>query len=124
MSIDAKLLIERIFSLTGHIRYVAVLANGNLSSQQRDEVADASTAESDHYEELLVNPTLLTLAGQRGAIDCGGLDHIVVAYGHFRQLVIPLTLGHVSVCFDRESHPEGWAARIRAICTEQAGELA
>ena len=32
-----------------------------------------------------MNPTLLTLARQRGGIDCGGLDDLVVAYGSFFQ---------------------------------------
>ena len=43
---------------------------------------DASGLESDRYEELLVNPTLLTLATQRGNIDCGGLKYLIVRYGN------------------------------------------
>ena len=35
-------------------------------------------ASPDRYEELLVNPTLLTLAGQRGDIDYGGLRCLVL----------------------------------------------
>lgn len=40
--------------------------------RERPDLADASSSESDRYEELLVNPTLITLARQRGEIDCGG----------------------------------------------------
>ena len=41
------------------------------------------------YEELLVNPTLLELTRQRGNIDCGGLEYLVIRYGNFFQLVLP-----------------------------------
>ena len=59
-------LIERVFDLTPDIRYVAAYRNGRLQSAQRPGVAQASTSESDKYEELIVNPTLLTLTRQRG----------------------------------------------------------
>jgi hypothetical protein len=43
----------------------------------------------------------LKLAGQRGDIDCGGLRYLVVAYGHFWQVVIPAgPVGHVSVAVE------------------------
>jgi hypothetical protein len=69
----------------------------------RPGLHDASSPDSDRYEELLVNPTLLTLTRQRGDIDCGGLDFVVVGYGNFRQLVIPTATGHVSVALEKEA---------------------
>ena len=57
-------------------------------TRERSGLIDASSGESDRYEELLVNPTLLTLAAQRGDIDCGGLRYLVVAYRNFWQLGI------------------------------------
>ena len=53
-------------------RYVALYRKGELVSRQKSQVAGASAAESDKYEELFVNPTLLKLARQRGNLDCGG----------------------------------------------------
>ena len=94
----------RIFSLSPDIRYVAIYRNGELFRQQRDDI-DASDSESDRYEELLVNPTLLTLVGQRGDIDCGGAQFVVVGYGNFLQLVIALQDGHVSICFEKTANP-------------------
>ena len=58
---------------------------------------------SDRYEELLVNPALLKLASQRGNIDCGGLDYLLVRYGNFFQFVLPESWGHVSVCIEADA---------------------
>jgi hypothetical protein len=95
----------RIFSISPDIRYVAIYRNGELFRQQRDDIDAASDSESDRYEELLVNPTLLTLVRQRGDIDCGGAQFVVVGYGNFLQLVIALPDGHVSICFEKTANP-------------------
>ncbi len=76
-------MIENIFRLSDSIRYVAVYKNGQLESKSKSNTLGASSSESDRYEELLVNPTLLKLASQRGNIDCGGLDYILVRYELF-----------------------------------------
>lgn len=104
-----------IFGLSPSIRYVAIYLNGELSLAQRSDLSNASESESDKYEELLVNPTILKLAGQRGDIDCGGMDHVIIAYGNFFQLVIPVIDGHVSVAFEKDCNPEDFAERIRAL---------
>lgn len=80
--------------------------------RSRPDLQDASSSDSDRYEELLVNPTLLTLATQRGNIDCGGLRYLIVGYGHFHQLVVPGTTGHLSVAFELDSNP---ADHLQAI---------
>jgi len=77
---------------------------------------DASSQESDKYEELLVNPTLLTLVRQRGNIDCGGARFVLVRYGNFYQLVIDLPDGHASICFELGSNPLEFADTIRELC--------
>jgi hypothetical protein len=107
---------EQIFALSPAIRYVALYRAGQLTSQQRSDLASASASESDRYEELFVNPTLLTLARQRGNLDCGGANFVVVGYGNFYQLVIDLPDGHASICFELSSNPLNHAASIRSIC--------
>ncbi len=105
-------LVDALFELTSDIRYVAVYKHGELSLRQRPNLTLASASESDRYEELLVNPTLLTLARQRGDIDCGGLDYIVVRYGHFFQFVVPVNGGHVSVAFEPNTDPVDHASEV------------
>jgi hypothetical protein len=108
-------IISRVFAVSPAVRYVALYRGGKLTSRQRSEVSSASASESDRYEELFVNPTLLTLARQRGNLDCGGSKFVVVGYGHFYQLVIDLPDGHVSVCFELASNPLDYAEAIRAL---------
>jgi hypothetical protein len=64
---------QAIFDLGAHIRYAAFGNGQTISTKQRDGVSAASAEGTDFYEELLVNPTLLRLATQRGELDCGGL---------------------------------------------------
>lgn len=97
--------IDRIFAVSPDIRYVALYRNGALESHQRPGLENASASESDKYEELLVNPTLLKCATQRGNLDCGGLRGLVVAYGNFLVLVIPIRGGHLSIGFESGSNP-------------------
>ena len=106
-------IIDALFDLTSDIRYVAVYRDGKLALQQGSDLTDASASESDRYEELLVNPTLLTLARQRGNIDCGGLEYLVIRYGHFFQLVVPIESGHVSIAFEPYADPVGHVARVK-----------
>jgi hypothetical protein len=98
-------MLDEIFSLSAAIRYVAVYREGRLEMKSRQAAANASSPESDRYEELLVNPTLIKLASQRGDIDCGGLDYLVVRYGNFFQFVLPTVWGHVSVCIEKTADP-------------------
>lgn len=107
-------LIERIFALTPDIRYVAIYHDGRLHSAQRPGLAQASASESDKYEELIVNPTLLTLTRQRGEIDCGGLEFVVIRYGSFYELVLPLSGGHLSVGIEPHADPMHVVPRLRA----------
>ena len=98
-------LYEDIFGISPTIRYVAVARGQQVQMRSRADLHNASSSDSDRYEELLVNPTLLTLATQRGNIDCGGLRYLIIGYGHFDQLVIPGATGHISVAFELGSNP-------------------
>ena len=109
---------DRVFALSPDIRYVALYRNGALESHQRPGLKDASASESDKYEELFVNPTLLKCASQRGNLDCGGLRGLVVAYGNFLQLVTPISGGHLSVCFESGSNPLALINRLTSLFEE------
>ena len=97
------------------IRYVAVYLDGKLESAARTAAKGASSSESDRYEELLVNPGILTLAWQRGNIDCGGTEYVLIRYGNFFQFVLPLPKGHVSVCIEPDADPILLGAQIREV---------
>jgi hypothetical protein len=88
---------ERIFTVSKNIRYVAIYSDDKLISSERPGIENTSSSESDKYEELIVNPTLLKLVTQRGNIDCGGAQYVVIRYGFFYELVMPITNGHLSV---------------------------
>lgn len=107
-------MLDAIFAVSPAIRYVAVGRGQDVQLRERPGLADASSSDSDRYEELLVNPALITLARQRGDIDCGGLDYLVVAYRNFFQLVLPIEGGHVSVAVERTHSPTELVDQIRA----------
>jgi hypothetical protein len=104
-----------IFALSTDVRYVALARDGQLVTRERAGLVGASSAESDRYEELLVNPTLITLLGQRGRIDCGGLEYVVIRYGHFFQVVRPIPGGHLSVAVEPRGDPLAVAAAVERI---------
>ena len=108
---------SQIYALSPDIRYVALYRNGDLETSQRGEITEASDAGSDKYEELLVNPTLLKLAQQRGNIDCGGASFVVVGYGNFLQLVVALTDGHASICFEKGTNPIEYVDAVKKVCS-------
>jgi hypothetical protein len=94
------------------VRYVAIYSHGELSLRQRPELSLASAPESDRYEEPLVNPTILMLSRQRGEIDCGGLDYVVVRFGNIFQFVAPIEGGHASVAFEADADLIGHAREV------------
>jgi len=108
-------IIENIAAISNAIRYIAIYQKGALTSWQRENISDTSSSDSDKYEELLVNPTILTIAKQRGNIDCGGLDFIVIKYGHFFQLIQTIEQGHISICIDSGADPLTLEKEIKKI---------
>ena len=108
-------LIDKIFQLSPQVRYVAVRQHDEITLREREGIANPSAGESDRYEELLVNPALLTLATQRGNIDCGGLRYVLVRYGRFFQFVRATPGGHVSVSLEPGADVVGVAGAIDAL---------
>jgi hypothetical protein len=108
-------MIDEIFGLSDSVRYVAIYDGSQVESKSKSNVVGASGSESDRYEELLVNPTLLKLASQRGNIDCGGLQYVLVRYGNFFQYVLPTGSGHLSVCIESDADPIEIGTRINAL---------
>ena len=108
-------LLEDVFAISPDIRYVAVAHGQEVHMRSRPDLHNASSSDSDRYEELLVNPALLTLATQRGNIDCGGLRYLIVGYGHFQQLVIPRLGGHVSIAFELGANPLDYLQAILGV---------
>src|SRR5262245_59666243 len=106
---------DAIFGIGPHVRYVAFGQTQEIDTAQRDGLADASDAGSDFYEELLVNPGLLTLACQVGEFDCGCLRQVIVGYGNFIQIVIPTDSGHVSVCVERDADADEVARQVTEL---------
>src|SRR5215469_6053511 len=106
---------EDVFAISPNIRYVAVAHGQQVQMRSRPDLHNASSSDSDLYEELLVNPTLLTLATRRGNIDCGGLRYLIIGYGHFHQLVVPTAGGHVSVAFELDADPADYLQAILGV---------
>lgn len=94
---------NQIFSISDYVRYVAIYANDKLISGEKSSIKNTSSSESDKYEELIVNPTLLKLVIQRGNIDCGGVEYVIIRYGSFFEFVMPIKNGHVSVGIEPHS---------------------
>jgi hypothetical protein len=112
MNIDRIKLEQALFALGDHVRYVAFGVGQDVHTAQREDIDEASDKGSDFFEELLVNPTLLTIARQRGELDCGGLSYVLVGYGNFTQVVVPAAGGHVSVCIERDADAQLMARNI------------
>ncbi|MCB1629848.1 MAG: hypothetical protein KDI48_19115 [Xanthomonadales bacterium] len=108
-------LLDRIFQLSPRVRYAAVRVGTQLWVRQREGIANASAAETDRFEELLVNPALLTLVTQRGAIDCGGARCLLVRYGQCFQFVRAWADGHVSVALDPAADVIGLAGQLDGL---------
>ena len=112
-------MINDIFALSNDVRYVAIYRDGHFETKSKEDTIGASSSDSDRYEELLVNPTLLTLATQRGNIDCGGLDYLIIRYGNFFQFVLPTSWGHVSVCIEKKADPVNLGLKIKALFEDE-----
>lgn len=116
---SAQLAIQQILDLSAHVRYVALYVDGRLTSAERPGLASASSSESDKSEELIVNPTLLTLVTQRGHIDRGGARFVLIRYGDFYEYVRPVRGGHASVGLELATDPLALARRIDAVLSDQ-----
>lgn len=93
-----------LFESSRAVRYVAVKQGAELKLHQRDDLASPSESESDKYEELFVNPAILSLATNRGELDCGGLEYVLVRYGNFFQYVRAINSGHISIAIETQAN--------------------
>ncbi len=82
---------------------MAVEQQGKVLSIAKESVDHASSTESDKSKELFVNPGILTLAHQRGELDCGGTKYVLIRYGNFFQYVRRWREGHISICIQPDS---------------------
>ncbi len=112
---ERSAIIEALLAVDTRIRYVAALFNGELESRERPGLENASSSESDNYEELIVNPTVLDLVQRRGNIDCGGARYVVIRYGNFWQIAMACRGGHVSIGIDLGGDPLEVAAAVSDI---------
>ena len=112
-------MIDKIFKISNDVRYVAIYRDGKLITQTKDNTEGASSSESDKYEELIANPVMLTTASQRGNIDCGGLDFLLVRYGNFFQFILPVSWGHVSVCIDKDAEPIAIGNKVKELVVNE-----
>ena len=117
-------LVEQGFGASPRVRYVAAYLHGVLALRSRSDLQQLGSNESDRYEEIIVNPTLLTLLTQRGNIDCGGLDHVIIRYGHFHALVIPVQGGHVTVSLEPDASLDEEIPVVRVAIDEALAGLA
>ena len=109
---------SKLFDAIKAVRYIAICLEGDIVLHQRPEIANASDASSDRYEELLVNPAVLLLTERRGNVDCGGLEYVLIRYGNFFQLVQPMPNGHVSVAIEPAAADLPVVDQIRNIVAE------
>jgi hypothetical protein len=119
----AEELLDALLELNPAIRYAAIHpGSGQPVFRQRIGAIDPVSADSDYWEEVLVNPTLLDLARRRGDVDSGGLEYVLVRYGHVMQLVLPLSRGHVSLCFEPIVDPVPLVPALRALCESHGAQ--
>ena len=110
----AESLMADLFAL-GRVGYVAIGADHDMLLRKAPGVVDETTAETDFYEETLVNPTLLKLASQRARIDCGGLSYVAIGYGDFTQLILLTRDGHVSLGVSKKEPVRELAGRVHDV---------
>jgi hypothetical protein len=114
-----KAVLEAILSISKGIRYAAIYYNGSVTSSSRRQLENASSNESDKYEELIVNPTLLTLVSQRGNIDCGGAGFVLIRYGNFFEFIKSIRGGHISVGMELTQEPIQLIPQIEEVVESQ-----
>jgi len=108
-------LLDAILELTPIIRYAALHLGGGEPVLRERIGKPGASAESERWDELVVNPVLIELAARRGDVDCDGLDYLLVRYRRFYNLVLPLEGGHLSVILDPDADPLPLVSPIREI---------
>ena len=110
----AEALLADLFAMGG-VGYAALGAGQEVLMRTAPGLKTATTTDSNFYEELIVNPTLLKLASQRGELDCGGVSYIAIGYGEFTQLIMLTKDGHVSLGVPRDAPVREIAGRVAGV---------
>lgn len=110
----AEALVADLFALGG-VGYVALGSDQEVLMRHTPGLETDTTSTSNFFEELLVNPTLLRLAGQRARLDCGDLSYVAVGYGDFTQLILPMENGHVSLGVARTAPVREMAQQVADV---------
>jgi|GEM_PF-254949 len=110
----AEQLVADLFDIGG-VGYVSLGAGPEVLMRQAPGLSTTTTPESNFYEELLVNPTVLKLVTQRAELDCGGLRYIAIGYGDFVELIMNTRSGHLSMGVSRKVQAADMAARVREV---------
>jgi len=106
---------DTLLGVSESIRAVAVYREGDLTTRVRPGVPEPWSSTSDRYEEFLVNPALLTLVAERGAIDRNGARYVLIRYDKFFRLLLPLGDGHISLCIEPRGQPVMLAGPILQV---------
>jgi hypothetical protein len=118
---EAQALIDDLFALGG-VGYVALGRGQEVLMRPHPQLDTTTSPETNFYEELLVNPTLLALAGQRGGLDCGGLGFIAVGYQGFIEMIMRMKDGLVSLGVSSKTSVAEFAARIQDVLKRHGAE--
>jgi hypothetical protein len=103
------------FFALGSVGYVALGRGQEVLMRPHPKLRTTTSTESNFYEELIVNPTLLRLAGQRGDLDCGGLGYIAVGYNGFIEMIMRMKDGHVSLGVKADTAVGDFAGRMQSV---------
>lgn len=115
----AELICEEIMELSDDIGYVALYRDGKLQNVTRPDRVSPGAWDADKHEEIIVNPTMITLLRQRGRIRSESIQAIIVEYGTFTQFVQPIREGHVSVSFAQGSCYPRLLPKIKRILSKR-----
>ena len=105
------------------VGYVAIGVGHSVYMQLAPGLETETSQESNFFEELLVNPSVLELVSRRGQLDCGGMEYVAIGYGHFIQLLIPLPSGHASIGISKDAPVQPLAKQATAILKNSHGAL-
>lgn len=106
--------LDVIVSISGAVRYVAFVRNGELKTCEPPGVQKGSDSGSDRQEELFVNSSLLGRALASGNLGCSGLDRLIVRYRNLYQLIMGFPGCHASLSFEPECKPIPYVKSIKS----------
>lgn len=112
---DAEALFAAVFGIGKEVRYVAIREGRDVIMRLAEGTPTATTPTSNYFEELLVNPAVLLLTDHRGALDCDGMQYVVIRYGDFQQFIARTAEGHISIGLPMRAVPEELSGRLKPI---------